>query len=84
MLQIFLQYWDEQLWALPTEPGLGTFVGSATTFRDSDMYWYFDPDRMDKEDTIPFPIMRVPRGFASYWWFGKLANGSYIAPGNYT
>lgn len=48
------------------------------------MFWYFDPDRMDKEDTIPFPIMRVPRGFASYWWFGKLANGSYIAPGNYT
>jgi hypothetical protein len=45
---------------------------------------WFDPTRMDKNDTVPFPLMRVPRGFDNYWWFGKLDNGSYIAPGNYT
>lgn len=39
---------------------------------------------MDKDDTIPFPITRVPRGYGNYWWFGKLANGTYIEPGNYT
>ncbi|CAI6093329.1 unnamed protein product [Clonostachys chloroleuca] len=81
---IFSRYWDERSWVLPTIPGENGYIGSATTFRDADMFWYFDPKRMDKEDTIPFPIMRVPRGYGSYWWFGKLANGSYIRPGNYT
>ena len=48
------------------------------------MYWYFDPDFMDKDDTVAFPLTRVPRGQGTYWWFGKLANGSYIAPGTYS
>lgn len=39
---------------------------------------------MDKEDTVAFPLQRVPRGYSNFWWFGKLANGSYIEPGNYT
>ena len=69
---------------MPTTPGKNGFVGSATTFRDAARYKWFDPTLMDKNDTVPFPLMRVPRGFESYWWFGRLANGSYIAPGNYT
>jgi hypothetical protein len=52
--------------------------------RDADTFWYYDPSRMDKEQTAAFPMMRVPRGYAKHWWFGKLANGSHIAPGNYT
>lgn len=52
--------------------------------RDAEMYWYYDPETMDKHDTIAFPLMRVPRGFRNYWWFGKMANGSHIAPGNYS
>lgn len=59
-------------------------MGSATSMRDADMYWYYDPESMDKNDTVAFPIMRVPRGYDNFWWFGKLANGSHIAPGNYT
>lgn len=82
--QIFTSYWDERSWELPTTPGENSYVGSATTFRDADLYWYFDPDRMDREDTIAFPIERVPRGYNIFWWFGKLANGTYIEPGNYT
>ncbi|KAG9250584.1 peptidase S8/S53 domain-containing protein [Emericellopsis atlantica] len=81
---IFTRYWDEANWVLPTTPGLGGYIGSATSFRDAELYWYFDPNTMDKDDTVAFPITRAPRGQGSYWWFGKLANGSYIQPGNYT
>ena len=52
--------------------------------RDADNYWFYDPRDNDKDDTVPFPQTRVPRGFQSYWWFGKLANGTMIQPGNYT
>ena len=60
------------------------YIGSATTMRDAEQYWFYDPKRMDKDDTVAFPRMRVPRGYSSFWWFGKLANGTRITPGNYT
>lgn len=85
--QIFTPYWDERNWVLPSEPvdpGGSGFVGSATTFHDAYMYWYFDPDSMDKDDTVVFPLTRVPSGQGTYWWSGKLVNGSYITPGNYS
>lgn len=59
-------------------------MGSATTYRDSDQFWFFSPSVNDIEDTVPFPLTRVVRGFRLFWWFGKLANGTQIAPGNYT
>lgn len=83
-LQIFDPYWEESEWQYPPEVGKNGYIGSATTMRDSNEYWFFDPDIQDKDDTIPFPLMRVPRGFWQYWWFGRLANGTRIAPGKYT
>ncbi|KAK1248218.1 hypothetical protein MKX08_006438 [Trichoderma sp. CBMAI-0020] len=81
---IFDTYWTENRWQYPPVVGKFGYIGSAATMKDADTFWYFDPSRMDKDDTISFPQLRVPRGYAKHWWFGKLANGSHIAPGNYT
>ncbi|KAK7431544.1 hypothetical protein QQZ08_002035 [Neonectria magnoliae] len=81
---IFDSSWTENLWHYPPEVGLRGYVGSATTYRDSDQYWFFNPDVNNITDTLPFPLTRIPRGFRLFWWFGKLANGTQIAPGNYT
>jgi hypothetical protein len=52
--------------------------------RDAEEFWFFDPTVNDPNDTVPFPLKREPRGFHVFWWFGKLANGTRITPGNYT
>ena len=84
LAQIFDDYWQESYWQVPLEIGQMGYVGSATSMRDSEEFWYYDPTKMDKNDTIAFPRLRVPRGYTNFWWFGKLANGTQIAPGNYT
>ncbi len=89
---LFEPDWDESRWSYPPdEPGTNNgYVGSATSFAESDGGWDFDPGTMDKNNTIAFPVLDQPRntawglGQTSFWWLGKLANGSYIAPGNYT
>ncbi|TFB06704.1 hypothetical protein CCMA1212_000331 [Trichoderma ghanense] len=81
---IYTAYWTEPHWEYPPVVGVSGYVGAAATMRDADTFWYYDPSRMDKEQTAAFPMLRVPRGYAKHWWFGKLANGSHIAPGNYT
>ncbi|KAI5466831.1 peptidase S8/S53 domain-containing protein [Mariannaea sp. PMI_226] len=81
---IFEESWSESLWQFPPEIGQRGFVGSATTYRDSDEYWFFNPAVNDKNDILSFPLRRVPRGFRLFWWFGKLANGTQIGAGNYT
>ncbi len=55
----------------------------------SGYYWYFDPDFDDANDVIPFPVSEQFRSssgqsVSEMWWFGKMANGSQIAPGTYT
>ncbi|KAK0668740.1 subtilisin-like serine protease [Cercophora samala] len=89
---IFEAGWQECSWnSYPPVPGIGGFVESATYWVDSDAgYWAFDPDTMNKEDTLPFPLTNLVRTSSwnrnnqGFWWFGKLANGSYIREGNYT
>ncbi|KND92962.1 Thermophilic serine proteinase [Tolypocladium ophioglossoides CBS 100239] len=81
---IFDGDWNEELWRYPPRAGTAGYVGSATTFRDSIKYRVYTPAKNDKNDTVAFPRMRVARGFMTHWWFGKLANGTQIAPGNYT
>lgn len=51
----------------------------------------FNPDRHNASDLITFPLKDQTRNAlvsgsftSSYYWFGKLANGTLIAPGNYT
>ncbi|KAK3321354.1 subtilisin-like serine protease [Cercophora scortea] len=88
---IFEAGWRESRWnSYPPVPGKNGFVGSATYWLNSDAYWAFDPETMDKELTVPFPLTDLTRTSVwnwyeqGFWWFGKLANGTYIAPGNYT
>lgn len=82
--QIFVPFWDESYWAYPPKVGESGYLGSAATMRDADLHHYYDPLRMEKDDTMAFPLTRVPRDYQKFWWFGKFANGSQIAPGNYT
>ncbi|KAK3356764.1 subtilisin-like serine protease [Lasiosphaeria hispida] len=88
---IFEAGWKEHKWdSYPPVAGEKGFVGSATYWLESDYYWGFDPNTMDKEATVPFPLGLLTRTSSwnwyeqGFWWFGKLANGTYIAPGNYT
>jgi len=88
---IFEPGWHESSWnTYPPVAGENGFIGSATYWLESDYYWNFDPATMNKETTIPFPLTLLTRTSTwnwydqAFWWFGKLANGTYIAPGNYT
>ncbi|ENH68331.1 Thermophilic serine proteinase [Fusarium oxysporum f. sp. cubense race 1] len=81
---IFEQGWSESLWTYPPRVGRHGFIGSATTMRDAEEFWFFDPTANDPNDTLTFPLKQQSRGFHVFWWFGKLANGTRIAPGNYT
>ncbi|KAK0710766.1 subtilisin-like serine protease [Lasiosphaeris hirsuta] len=88
---IFEAGWKEHQWdSYPPVAGKNGYVGSATYWLESDYYWGFDPSTMDKEATVPFPLGLLTRTSSwnwyeqGFWWFGKLANGTYIAPGNYT
>ncbi|KAK8097110.1 peptidase S8/S53 domain-containing protein [Apiospora kogelbergensis] len=88
---IFEKDWHEYNWQYP--PVLGQtsgYIGSAAIYAHSGQSWAFDPASEDKEDTIPLPMFDLIRGDMptyqnaySLWWFGKLANGTYIAPGDY-
>ena len=82
--KIFERDWSESFWHYPPVVGERGYVGSATTMRDAEQFWFYDPDVNDPDDTVAFPLRREPRGFHIFWWFGKLANGTRIAPGNYT
>ncbi|KAJ9143445.1 hypothetical protein NKR23_g6485 [Pleurostoma richardsiae] len=61
----------------------------ATYFIGSSSNWNFDPHAMDREDVLPMLARDVFCTMAwswydeGFWWFSKLANGSYIALGNY-
>ena len=73
----------------PPVVGEKGYIGSATYWVESDYYWGFDPEVMDKEVTVPFPLELLTRTSSwnwydqGFWWFGKLGNGSYIGPGEY-
>ncbi|CAM1503807.1 Fc.00g013980.m01.CDS01 [Cosmosporella sp. VM-42] len=82
---IYEDWWTENSWIYP--PNISEYsgyVGSATSMRDAENFWQFDPTINDKDDTVSFPLKRVSRGFQNFWWFGKLANGTQIRPGNYS
>jgi hypothetical protein len=67
-------------------PGKNGYVGSATTWTgaSTELGWYFDPELDSVDDLTPFPQSKLTRNLVySWWWLGKLANGTYIAPGKY-
>ncbi|KAK1987060.1 subtilisin-like serine protease [Colletotrichum cereale] len=82
--------WDETNWIYPPVVGRNGYIGAATSSTYAASSVNFDPSTMDKEKSYPFPIRGIERTTTwseltdRFWWLGKLANGTYIAPGNYT
>jgi len=84
--------WTERRWGAQYPPVLGQdgYLASVAFFADSGgSNYHFDPDTMDANYTVAFPIdfmyRSAPTIYApEFWWLGKLANGSQIAPGKYT
>lgn len=78
-------------WEYPPVVGKNGHIGSATSWEGSGTHSSFDPSKYDSNQTFAMPVTNVGRnaltsgGYTStYWWFGKLANGTYIGLGNYT
>lgn len=79
----------EHNWKYPPVIGENGYIGSATYSPYASTYSNFNNKTMDRERVLPFPMTDIART-DSYepisrriWWLGKLANGSYIAPGKY-
>ncbi|ODA75991.1 hypothetical protein RJ55_08273 [Drechmeria coniospora] len=81
---IFASGWTERDWTYPPLVGKRGHVGSAAAVQVSSWQRQYRPERHNKSDTVAFPQLRVPRGNAAFWWFGKLADGTQIVAGNYT
>ncbi|WYZ33837.1 hypothetical protein EsH8_I_000113 [Colletotrichum jinshuiense] len=82
---------EKRDWEYPPVPGRRGYIGSATSWTGAGSISTFNPARHNADDTFALPETDQARnalttgGFTtSYWWFGKLANGTYIVPGNYT
>ncbi|KAK8070173.1 Minor extracellular protease vpr [Apiospora phragmitis] len=88
---VFEKGWHKYDWQYPPVVGQTRgYLGAAAVYAHAGQSWAFDPTDGDKEDTVPLPLFDLVRGDMptyhntySLWWFGKLANGSYIAPGDY-
>ncbi|KAK1997658.1 subtilase [Colletotrichum falcatum] len=84
---IFGAEWTERQWAYPPVVGKGGYVGSGAYWVGSGQVPFFDRASMgDPDETLSYPKTYQARSNYNLenWWFGKLANGSQIAIGNYT
>ncbi|KAF9874285.1 subtilase [Colletotrichum karsti] len=82
---------NERDWEYPPVPGQKGYIGSATSWSSAGSVSSFNPARHDANDTFSFPVTDQGRnalttgGFTTtYYWFGKMADGSQIAPGEYS
>ncbi|KAK1511272.1 subtilase [Colletotrichum costaricense] len=78
-------------WEYPPVSGQRGYIGAATSWASAGKTSSFNPARHNASDTFSFPETDVARnalttgGFTTaYYWFGKLGDGSVMAPGNYT
>ncbi|KAK1991893.1 subtilase [Colletotrichum falcatum] len=78
-------------WEYPPVPGRRGYVGSATSWTGAGGSSSFNPARHNASDVFALPDKYVARnalttgGFTtSYWWFGRLADGRVVGPGDYT
>ncbi|TLS27276.1 hypothetical protein PpBr36_04001 [Pyricularia pennisetigena] len=95
---IFHSNWSESEWTYPPTPGANGFVDAVSHYTGPSLsdegvfgappYNLSDPFYSSQME--PFPQRFISRhstynpGEQKYWWMGKMANGSQIAPGNYT
>ncbi|TDZ16764.1 Minor extracellular protease vpr [Colletotrichum orbiculare MAFF 240422] len=84
---VFEAGWTERRWAYPPVVGENGYVGSVASWVGAGDVAVFDPARYDPDETFTYPITDVYRNagasYFEHWWFGKLGNGSQIAPGRY-
>ncbi|KAH7305870.1 subtilase [Stachybotrys elegans] len=85
---IYRAGFSERSWTYPPVAGQNGFIGSAAVWSGSGAVPFFDPSLYDPNETITYPLTNSARtvraGVDEHWWFGRLGNGSYIAPGTYT
>ncbi|TLD03253.1 uncharacterized protein PgNI_12478 [Pyricularia grisea] len=95
---IFQSNWSESEWTYPLTPGANGFVNAVSHYTGPSLssegdfgappYNLSDPYYSNQME--PFPLKFLTRlstynpNEKKYWWMGKMANGSQIAPGNYT
>ncbi|GKT82230.1 subtilisin-like protease [Colletotrichum tofieldiae] len=82
---------EKRDWEYPPVPGRRGYIGSATSWTGAGSSSSFNPARHNASDVFTLPETDVARnalttgGFTtSYWWFGRLADGSVVEPGSYT
>ncbi|KAL8383440.1 hypothetical protein RB595_010573 [Gaeumannomyces hyphopodioides] len=86
---IFDPSYNESQWTYPPVAGRNGYVGSATYSTYASSQTTFDPATMDKDRVLPFPVTLLERTTSwsqvgkRFWWLGRLANGSDVAPGRY-
>jgi len=84
-MQIFEPGWKERNWKYPPVVGENGFVGSVAYWRESSKGWLDLTAGDDPDDVLPMPAKYIPSEvLKAFLWFGKLENGTQIAPGNYT
>ncbi|PHH59124.1 hypothetical protein CDD81_3718 [Ophiocordyceps australis] len=81
---IFEENWREARWHYPPEIGKNGYIGSARGYRPKPSEILFNPTPSIVKSAESFPRTRIERGLQRFWWFGNLANGTMIPPGNYT
>ncbi|KAH7149910.1 subtilase [Dactylonectria estremocensis] len=88
---IYERGFEERDWQYPPVVGKRGYLGAVAPWANSDGRSTYNPNLGTSNETFTMPVFDVTRnalvtgGYTtSYWWFGKLANGSYINPGNYT
>ncbi|KAF6796384.1 subtilase [Colletotrichum sojae] len=81
--------WNESEWQYPPAAGENGHIGSVAFYEKSETE-YWSPWSGSPFDVRPFPLERVHRNGIytsyrhTYFWFGVMADGSQIEPGNYT
>lgn len=83
---VFEEGWKERQWKWPPVPGRDGYVGSVAAWNANrgGLTRPFDPATDDIDDVTPFPLFSHPRAiYEDFFWFGRLVNGSDIAPGKY-
>jgi len=85
---IFELSWKERDWRYPPVVGQAGYIGSATSWSQAGFKTIFDPSVDDADDLVAMPLRDLHRDISGaygteLWWFGRLANGTQIAPGKY-
>ena len=83
---IFEAGWSERRWVYPPVIGENGYVGPVAGWANPSGDWQFDPARHNPDQTFTFPITNTFRTVANpntYFWFGKLGNGTQITNGKY-